>query len=58
MRRALLTWRRAAPEITVIPRPVAHSQFYAHDRGASLTQIRGIVQEYAAIADYWWKGWI
>ena len=58
MRRALLTWRKAAPEIEVIPEPVSSSQFYEHGRGASLTQIRGILTEYAAIVDYWWKGWI
>ncbi len=49
MRRALLTWRRAAPDIEVTPTPVPQSQFYAHERGASLEQIRGLVQEYAAI---------
>jgi uncharacterized SAM-binding protein YcdF (DUF218 family) len=58
MRRALLTWRKAAPEVEVIPEPVPQSQFYAHARGASLNQIRGILQEYAALVDYWWKGWI
>jgi len=56
MRRAMLTWRQHAPEITVIPSPVPSSQFYAHQRGASLEQIRGILQEYAAIARYWWQG--
>ena len=58
MRRALLVWRKNAPAIDVVPEPVASSQFYQHDRGATLTQIRGILQEYVAIADYWWKGWI
>jgi uncharacterized SAM-binding protein YcdF (DUF218 family)/glycosyltransferase involved in cell wall biosynthesis len=58
MRRALLTWRKNAPAIDVVPEPVPASQFYAHDRGATLAQIRGIAQEYLAIADYWWKGWI
>ena len=58
MRRALLTWRRAAPDIEVTPTPVPQSQFYAHGRGASLEQIRGLVQEYAAIVYYWWNGWI
>ena len=58
MRRAMLTWRRVAPDIEVVPSPVAASQFYTHGRGASLEQIRGIVQEYAAIALYWWRGWI
>ena len=58
MRRALLTWDHNAPDVTVIPSPPADSQFYAHTRGASLEQIRGIVQEYAAIVEYWRKGWI
>lgn len=58
MRRAMLTWRRLAPEVTVIPSPVPVSQFYAHDRGASLEQIRGILHEYLGIVYYWWKGWI
>jgi uncharacterized SAM-binding protein YcdF (DUF218 family)/glycosyltransferase involved in cell wall biosynthesis len=58
MRRASLTWRQMAPDIEAIPTPTPTSQFYAHGRGASLEQIRGIAQEYAAIALYWWRGWI
>ncbi len=58
MRRATLTWRKVAPEIEVVPAPVPESQFYAHTRGASLEQIRGILHEYAALASYWWKDWI
>ena len=58
MRRALLTWRRVAPGITVVPTPVPQSQFYTHEWGASLEQIRGILHEYAALADYWRRGWI
>jgi len=58
MRRAVLTWRKLAPGIEVAATPVANSQFYAHARGPSLTQIRGLVQEYAAIVWYWWRGWI
>jgi uncharacterized SAM-binding protein YcdF (DUF218 family) len=58
MRRAVLTWRRAAPGVSVVPVPVRNSQFYVHDRGASFAQIRGIAQEYAALAAYWWRGWI
>ena len=58
MRRALLTWERVAADIEVIPTPVPVSQFYAHGRGASLEQIRGIAQEYVAIALYWWRDWI
>jgi uncharacterized SAM-binding protein YcdF (DUF218 family) len=58
MRRALLTWRKAAPDIAVTPAPPAATQFYQHSRGASVDQIRGIAHEYAAIAAYWWRGWI
>ena len=58
MRRALLTWRGSAPGVTVVPVPVASSQFYTHGQGASLTQMRGILQEYVAIAAYWLRGWI
>ncbi|MDP3722449.1 MAG: ElyC/SanA/YdcF family protein [Candidatus Omnitrophota bacterium] len=58
MRRALLMWRKLAPDITVIPTPVPASQFYVHDRGASVEQLRGILHEYAAILSSWWKGWI
>lgn len=58
MRRALLTWGKVAPEITVVPAPVPESQFYAHRRGVSLEQIRGIAHEYLAIIAYWWRGWI
>jgi len=59
MRRALLTWRRAAPDVTVVPTPVRRSLFYLRDgRGPMLDQIRGIAQEYVAIVVYWWRGWI
>ena len=58
MRRAVLVWRKQAPEITVIPTPVPESQFYVHYRGASLDQLRGLIREFAALGWYWWKGWI
>jgi uncharacterized SAM-binding protein YcdF (DUF218 family) len=58
MRRALLTWRKVAPDVRVISTPVPHSQFYGHGRGANIEQIQGILHEYAAIVYYWWKGWI
>ncbi len=58
MRRALMTWHKLAPDVSVVATPVPASQFYAHERGASLEQIRGITQEYAAIVMYWWRGWI
>jgi uncharacterized SAM-binding protein YcdF (DUF218 family) len=58
MRRATLAWHRLAPEIEVTATPVPESQFYSHERGASLEQIRGLVHELAAIVQYWWRGWI
>jgi uncharacterized SAM-binding protein YcdF (DUF218 family)/glycosyltransferase involved in cell wall biosynthesis len=59
MRRALLVWHKVAPGIRVIPTPPAQSQFYDHSLGgASLEQVRGIVQEYVAIAAYWHRGWL
>ena len=56
MRRALLTWHKVAPEVEVIATPPANSSFYAHQRGASLEQIRGLLQEYVGIVYYWWAG--
>jgi uncharacterized SAM-binding protein YcdF (DUF218 family) len=58
MRRALGVWRKQAPEVTVVPAPVPESQFYAHDRGASLDQLRGLTREFGALVAYWWKDWI
>ena len=58
MRRAVLTWRKAAPDIIVIPAPSSRSQFYAHDIGATVDQIRGVVHEFAALAYYRWRGWL
>jgi uncharacterized SAM-binding protein YcdF (DUF218 family)/glycosyltransferase involved in cell wall biosynthesis len=58
MRRALLVWHKQAPEVTVIPTPPAETQFYAHGRGATVDQVRGILQEYLAIAAYWRRGWL
>jgi uncharacterized SAM-binding protein YcdF (DUF218 family)/glycosyltransferase involved in cell wall biosynthesis len=56
MRRALLTWKKAAPDVEVLATPPDNSLFYAHRRGASLEQIRGLIQEYAGIVYYWWAG--
>ena len=58
MRRALLVWHRQAPDVSVVPTPAIDSQFYQHGRGASLEQVRAIVQEYIAIAAYWRRGWL
>ena len=49
MRRALMVWKKQAPEVEVVPTPVQQSQFYDHGRGANLEQVRGIIQEYLAI---------
>jgi uncharacterized SAM-binding protein YcdF (DUF218 family)/glycosyltransferase involved in cell wall biosynthesis len=56
MRRALLTWRKVAPQVEVVATPPESSQFYAHGRGASVEQIRSLLQEYVAIVYYWWQG--
>ena len=59
MRRALWTFAHAAPEITVIPVPVTTSRFYARrPGGVRVQQIQGILHEYLAILDYWWRGWL
>ena len=58
MRRALAVWRKQAPEIDVVSTPVSQSQFYTHERGANLDQLRGLAREYLALVAYWWRGWI
>jgi uncharacterized SAM-binding protein YcdF (DUF218 family) len=58
MRRAMLVWAKQAPDMHVVPTPVAQSQFYTHGRGASVDQVRGIIQEYLAIVYYRHKGWL
>ncbi|MEO8681193.1 MAG: YdcF family protein, partial [Vicinamibacterales bacterium] len=58
MRRATMTWRKQAPDVTVTPTPVTQSQFYLHSNGADADQIVGILHEYLAIVQYRWKGWL
>lgn len=58
MLRATLTWEKVAPGIEVVAAPPKDSQFYAHERGASLEQLGGLIHEYGAIVVYWWRGWI
>jgi uncharacterized SAM-binding protein YcdF (DUF218 family)/glycosyltransferase involved in cell wall biosynthesis len=58
MRRAVMVWRKQAPDVEVIPAPVPQSQFYDHARGANFDQVRGILQEYVAIFGYWRRGWL
>jgi uncharacterized SAM-binding protein YcdF (DUF218 family)/glycosyltransferase involved in cell wall biosynthesis len=57
MRRALMTWHKTAPEISVTPTPPAASQFYLHERGASFVQMRGLLHEVVAIVAYKLRGW-
>lgn len=58
MRRAVLVWRKQAPEVDVVSTPVPQSQFYTHSRGADLDQLRGLTREYVALLVYWWRGWL
>jgi len=58
MRRALLVWRKVAPDVEVVPTPPEKTQFYEHTQGASLEQIRGIIWEYLATFSYWRRGWL
>jgi uncharacterized SAM-binding protein YcdF (DUF218 family) len=58
MRRALMVWWKQSPGVDVVPAPVPVSQFYDHTRGATLEQVRGILQEYFAIFAYWRRGWL
>ena len=53
MRRALLVWRKVAPDMRIVPSPPERSQFYDHTRGASFDQIEAIAREYVAISGYW-----
>ena len=57
MRRAVLTFKKLAPGIDVVPTP-GRSQFYRHVSGANPAQLRAIAHEYVALTYYWWKGWI
>ena len=57
MRRVLLTSRKQAPDLQVIPTP-ATSAFYARDEGTSVSQLRGLLHEYVGILEYWRRGWI
>ena len=54
----MMTWHKVAPDIEVVAAPVPSSQFYLHTGGPTAEQIRGLLQEYVAIALYWWRGWL
>jgi uncharacterized SAM-binding protein YcdF (DUF218 family)/glycosyltransferase involved in cell wall biosynthesis len=57
MRRASMVYRRAAPQLTVLPTPIPHSGFYEGGR-IRLRHYEAILHEYAAILSYWWRGWL
>lgn len=56
-RRAVLTFSRNVPGLTVFLAP-SHSNFYSHQRKILPRQLRGILQETAALLYYRWKDWI
>ncbi len=56
MRRAMLTFKRRAPHLRLIPTPVVDSSFYAHRRGITWEQLRALGHEAAGIGYYWWRG--
>jgi len=66
MRRSSLVFKKVAPEKEVVYCPLKYSQFYSHggfdEKGRriwkqiNLSQIKGIIHEYAAICYYWLKG--
>lgn len=67
MRRAVLTWRRLAPDIHVTAAPLQESLFYSREATAQAgrvhrqinpKQIKGILHEYVGLVYYWWRGWV
>lgn len=67
MRRVLLVWRKQAPDIDAAPTPVLQSRFYGYDAkrpsgrrpaGASLRQVRGLLQEALTLGYYRLRGWL
>lgn len=63
MRRAVMTWRKAAPDVDVIATPVERPRFYRSESkvgvraGASSRQLRSLAQEALGILWYWSRGW-
>lgn len=64
MRRAVMTWRKAAPELSVIAAPVEMPRFYRPRVrvwpwvGVTSPQLRGIAQEVLGLMWYWSRGWV
>jgi uncharacterized SAM-binding protein YcdF (DUF218 family) len=57
-RRADLTFRRNAPELTVLHATPSESGYYTHRWEITPKQLRGLWHELLAIVYYWMKGWI
>jgi len=57
-RRAGLTFRHNAPELTVLQAPVSESNYYERNNTVTLRQIWGILRELAGLLFYWIRGWI
>lgn len=57
-RRALWVWRKAMPELAVLAPVVVDTPNASPQWSVSVDQIKVICYEYAAIAYYWWKGWL
>lgn len=57
-RRALWTWRKQSPEISVYTPPVIDTPPATPQWSSSVDQIRIIIYEYAAIAYNWMRGWL
>ncbi len=57
-RRADLTFRRNAPEITVFHAPVPQSGYYSRGEPVTFRKIRGVLHEYLGLFSYWLRGWI
>ena len=57
-RRAGLTFRHNAPDLSVLNAPVPLSAYYTRDNPVSLRQIRGVLHELISILFYWMRGWI
>ncbi len=57
-RRADLTFRRNAPELTVFQAPVSESGYYARSEPVTLRKIRGVLHEFLGLFYYWIRDWI
>lgn len=58
-RRALLTFRKQTPTLTVLPACSPTSRYYARPEwGITTGQLKSLLHEALGIVFYWWRGWI